>query len=163
MLCFPDGSDLLADLADLLDPSSPPPLSALLDYDGSVAPRLRESLARANAALASGPVPADAIEAHSEAIDVTVPVQCLVEDGGRLAMFEGTKSDLAGFYDPTPSAAADSDGEEGGDKEEEEAESLQAEKQLLVVYLYQGARHRVAVADSEPLRLPRNAHRIADS
>ena len=36
------------------------------------------------------------------AVDVTVPVQCLVEDSGRLSLQEATKAELAGFYDPAP-------------------------------------------------------------
>ena len=38
----------------------------------------------------------------SAAVDVTVPVQCLVEDSGRLSLHEATKAELAGFYDPAP-------------------------------------------------------------
>ena len=36
------------------------------------------------------------------AADVTVPVQCLVEDNGRLALHEASKAELAGFHDPAP-------------------------------------------------------------
>ena len=96
---------------------------------------------------------------HPEVIDVTVPVQCLVEDNSRLIIYEGrtmryfkiatyfldcwilsggNKSDLAGFYDPAP---------------------LEEVKQLLVRYNYQGRLHEVMVNDSEGLKLPRTAHR----
>ena len=50
--------------------------------------RLRELLLSGSAAV--------------EAVDVTVPVQCLVEDSGRLSLQEATKAELAGFYDPAP-------------------------------------------------------------
>ena len=40
--------------------------------------------------------------AAGPAVDVTVPVQCLVEDSGRLSLHEATKAELAGFYDPAP-------------------------------------------------------------
>ncbi len=76
----------------------------------------------------------------------------------RLTLFEGTKSDLAGFYDPTPSAALAEGGH--GVLASEEEEDGRDRKELLVLYLYQGARHRVLAGDAEALRMPRNAHRI---
>ena len=42
------------------------------------------------------------ISVAAGAVDVTVPVQCLVEDSGRLSLHEATKAELAGFYDPAP-------------------------------------------------------------
>ena len=36
------------------------------------------------------------------AADVTVPLQCLVEDSGRLSLHEASKAELSGFYDPAP-------------------------------------------------------------
>ena len=71
--------------------------------------------------------------------DVTVPVQCLVEDNSRLMVHEGSKASLAGFHDPAPT---------------------DEEKRLLVRYLYQGRPHQVVIGDLESLRLPRTAHRL---
>eukprot|EP00095_Tigriopus_kingsejongensis_P005439 maker-scaffold224_size251237-snap-gene-0.18 protein:Tk05439 transcript:maker-scaffold224_size251237-snap-gene-0.18-mRNA-1 annotation:"-like protein subfamily c member 11" len=73
-------------------------------------------------------------------IDVTVPVQCLVEEHSRLALYEGNKYDLGGFYDPCP---------------------LEEDKSLLVRYLYQGQVHQVVICDQDPVRLPKNAHRLS--
>lgn len=91
---------------------------------------------------------------------MTVPVQCLVEDRSRVTLFEGTKSDLAGFYDPSPSGgpADGDDDDEGGD--DGEADAGASDKALLVLYLYQGVRHRVLAGDLEGLRMPKNNHRI---
>ena len=81
------------------------------------------------------------VAAHKEDIvDVTIPVQCLVEDNSRLTLFEGSKSDLVGFYDPNPSEVD--------------------EKQLLVRYLYQNLVHQVLIKDDESLKLPKTAHRL---
>ena len=61
------------------------------DYASSPgAVRLRELLLSGSATAAAA------------AVDVTVPVQCLVEDSGRLSLQEATKAELAGFYDPAP-------------------------------------------------------------
>ena len=73
-------------------------------------------------------------------IDVTVPVQCLVESG-RLTFFDGSKADLAGFYDPC-------------------ALLHDEQKHLLVRYYYQNTLHQVLVPDEEAHKLPKTAHRI---
>ncbi len=75
-----------------------------------------------------------------ELVDVTVPVQCLVEDNSRLTLYESaSKADLAGFHDPAPT---DDD------------------KRLLVRYLYQGRVHQVVFGDLEGAKMPRTAHRL---
>ena len=71
-------------------------------------------------------------------INVTIPVQCLVEDQSKLILFEGSKGSLAGFYDP----CSDDD------------------KNLVVHYLYQGKHHQVVIRDEEPLRCPRLGHQL---
>jgi len=90
----------------------------------------------------------------AEAADVTVPVQCLVEDGGRLNLFEGSKSDLAGFYDPTPY-------DDGGGEDEEGSAGGKAKHKLLVLYSFGDEAHAAAARDSEAMRLPRAAHRAS--
>jgi hypothetical protein len=66
-------------------------------------------------------------------IDVTIPVQCLVEESSRLV--------LAGFYDLL---------------DEEDA------KHLLIRYSYQGQLHQVVIGDLEQVRCPRNAHQLPE-
>jgi hypothetical protein len=74
-------------------------------------------------------------------IDVTIPVQCLVEESSRLVLYEGSKSGLAGFYDLL---------------DEEDA------KHLLIRYSYQGQLHQVVIGDLEQVRCPRNAHQLPE-
>jgi hypothetical protein len=75
---FPETEELLVNL----DPS---PSEVLPPDTGDVASRFP------NLDLKSRP----------DIIDVTIPVQCLVEEGSKLNLYEGgSKSDLAGFYDP---------------------------------------------------------------
>jgi len=121
-----DSGELLISLDGIPLPTSPSEGGDYASSPGAV--RLRELLMLGSAAAA--------------AVDVTVPVQCLVEDSGRLSLQEATKAELAGFYDPAPA---------------------DEEKQLLVRYLYQSRVHQVVVGDSEGLRLPKNAHRVASS
>ena len=78
---------------------------------------------------------------YSELVDVTVPVQSLVESG-RLTFFEGSKADLAGFYDPC-------------------ALLHDEQKHLLLRYSYQNAIHQVLLSDEEGLKIPKTAHRMA--
>lgn len=76
----------------------------------------------------------------SKVIDVTVPVQCQVKDS-RLFLTESSKSNLTGFYDPCP----------------------EEEKMLRIRYLFRGAVHEVTVGDKEPVRLPKQSHKIQPS
>ncbi len=80
-----------------------------------------------------------------EIVDVTIPVQCLVEDPSRLILYEGSKSSLAGFFDP-----CFADAKEGGSET----------NHLLVRYSYKGHLHQVVISDQEQLRLPKNTHRL---
>ena len=77
----------------------------------------------------------------SELVDVTVPVQSLVESG-RLTFFEGSKADLAGFYDPC-------------------ALLHDEQKHLLIRYSYQNSIHQVLLPDEEGLKLPKTIHRMS--
>jgi len=77
----------------------------------------------------------------SELVDVTVPVQSLVESG-RLTFFEGSKADLAGFYDPC-------------------ALLHDEQKHLLIRYSYQNSIHQVLLPDEEGLKLPKTVHRMS--
>ncbi|KAK9501125.1 hypothetical protein O3M35_002228 [Rhynocoris fuscipes] len=70
-------------------------------------------------------------------IDVTIPLQCLVKDS-KLIVYESTKSQLPGFYDPC----------------------VGEEKALYVQYLFHSQMHQTTVADNEPLRIPRQSHRV---
>ncbi|XP_068753709.1 dnaJ homolog subfamily C member 11-like isoform X2 [Montipora capricornis] len=82
-------------------------------------------------------------EAHrrpTKVIDVTVPVQCQVKDS-RLFLTESSKSNLSGFYDPCP----------------------EEEKMLRVRYLFREAIHEVTVGDEEPVKIPKQSHKIQAS
>jgi len=74
---------------------------------------------------------------EEESLCVTVPVQCLVKDS-KLILHESSKSQLPGFYDPCP-------GED---------------KSLRVRYMFHGLLHQVTLADTEPLRIPKQSHRV---
>lgn len=80
------------------------------------------------------------LASHSEIIDVTIAVQCLVEEPSKLVLYEGSKIGLAGFFDPCFAS--------------EDA------KHLLIRYLYQGRLHQVLIQDNEQLRCPRLAHQL---
>ena len=73
-----------------------------------------------------------------EIVNVTVPIQCLVEEESRLILYEGSKSGLAGFYDPCE----------------------ESDKHLLIQYLYRGQIHQAQITDREQLRCPRMAHQL---
>ncbi|XP_077458069.1 dnaJ homolog subfamily C member 11-like [Stigmatopora argus] len=73
----------------------------------------------------------------AKVIDVTVPLQCLVKDS-KLILTETSKAGLPGFYDPCV-------GEEKG---------------LKLLYQFRGVMHQVISADTEPLRIPKQSHRI---
>ena len=84
------------------------------------------------------------VETHlsdlDKVVNVTVPLQCLVEAPSRLVLYSGKKSGLAGFYDPCP--------------------NQNEEKQLLIRYLYQGKVHYVQVEETSQLRIPRISHQL---
>ncbi|XP_067005008.1 dnaJ homolog subfamily C member 11 isoform X1 [Anabrus simplex] len=79
----------------------------------------------------------DAPAQQDEVIDVTIPLQCLVKDS-KLVLHESSKSQLPGFYDPC----------------------MGEEKSLMVQYLYHNQLHEVTVGDTEPLRIPKQTHRV---
>lgn len=80
------------------------------------------------------------LSALSEIINVTIPVQCLVEQPSRLILYAGSKLGLAGFFDPCGAGV---------------------EKQLLIRYTFQNKMHQVIIRDDEQLRCPRLAHQLA--
>lgn len=89
-----------------------------------------------------------------EIIEVTIPIQCLVEDS-RLNLFAGSKSDLAGFFDPVLKLnSPEDDGFASPDKKSDN------NKHLLIRYSYQGNLHQVIIPDEEGIRIPKNTHRI---
>ncbi|XP_037535160.1 dnaJ homolog subfamily C member 11 [Nematolebias whitei] len=73
----------------------------------------------------------------AKVIDVTVPLQCLVKDS-KLILTEASKAGLPGFYDPC----------------------VGEEKSLKLLYQFRGVMHQVISADTEPLRIPKQTHRI---
>lgn len=78
-------------------------------------------------------------ESASQVLDVTVPLNFLVNDSGRLKLHEGVKkSGIMGFCDSCPGEP----------------------KQLYVQYTYGGNRYEVLVDDYEELFIPQEAHRI---
>ncbi|XP_027360495.1 chaperone protein dnaJ 13 [Abrus precatorius] len=79
------------------------------------------------------------LESTSEVIDVTIPLNFLVSDSGRLKLHDGVKkSGIMGFYDPCPGEP----------------------KQLYVEYAYAGNQHKVWVGDHEELQIPQGGHMI---
>ncbi|OXC69014.1 hypothetical protein AYX13_02303 [Cryptococcus neoformans] len=75
-------------------------------------------------------------EGEKEVIDVTIPVQALVQDG-RLYIPGGKgKHNIIGFYDPC----------------------IGENKKLRVRYLFRGKMHEVTVDDTSPLRAPVRTH-----
>ncbi|KAL3829885.1 hypothetical protein ACJIZ3_018687 [Penstemon smallii] len=78
-------------------------------------------------------------EVASQVIDVTVPLNFLVNDAGQLKLHEGVKkSGIMGFCDPCPGEA----------------------KQLYVEYTYAGTQYEVTAGDYEELVIPQERHRV---
>ncbi|XP_059384826.1 dnaJ homolog subfamily C member 11-like [Carassius carassius] len=73
----------------------------------------------------------------AKVIDVTVPLQCLVKDS-KLNLTKASKAGLPGFYDPC----------------------VGEEKSLKMLYQFRGAIHQVLSGDTEPLKIPKQSHRI---
>ncbi|CAI0503186.1 unnamed protein product [Linum tenue] len=74
-----------------------------------------------------------------QAIDVTVPLNFLVNDSGQLKLHKGVKkSGIMGFCDPSPGEP----------------------KQLLVEYTYRGQKFKVIVDDYDELLIPQHAHLV---
>ena len=80
-----------------------------------------------------------------DVINVTIPVQCLVEESSRIILYEGSKSGLAGFFDP-----CNTDDEDDS-------------RHLLIRYSYQGKIHQTLIKDQEQLRCPRSTHQLLNS
>ncbi|XP_015600252.1 dnaJ homolog subfamily C member 11 [Cephus cinctus] len=80
----------------------------------------------------------DGVNGHrDEVIDVTIPLQCLVKDS-KLVLHNASKSQLPGFYDPC----------------------VGEDKQLLLQYLFHTQTHECLIKDNEPLRIPKQSHRV---
>ncbi|XVE57661.1 hypothetical protein DITRI_Ditri04bG0107500 [Diplodiscus trichospermus] len=78
-------------------------------------------------------------ELASQVLDVTLPLNFLVNDSEQLKLHDGVKkSGIMGFCDPCPDEP----------------------KQLYVEYTYRGERYEVVVDDYEELLIPQAAHRI---
>ncbi|XP_023330820.1 dnaJ homolog subfamily C member 11 isoform X2 [Eurytemora carolleeae] len=77
-------------------------------------------------------------EENSSFIDITVPLQCTVEDS-RLILWEGSKCNLPGVWDPAP----------------------EDDKYILIKYLYQNSVHQVFCPETGSIKLPKTAHRIS--
>ncbi|KAL5168171.1 Chaperone protein dnaJ 13 [Glycine soja] len=78
-------------------------------------------------------------ESTSEVIDVTIPLNFLVNDSGQLKLHEGVKkSGIMGFCDPYPGSP----------------------KELYVEYVYAGNQYKVWAGDYEELQIPQGSHRI---
>lgn len=92
------------------------------------------------------------LKSRPDVIDVTIPIQCLVEDGGKLTLYDGgSKTDLAGFYDPCAPTTLEMI------RQQEERDP---EKHLLIRYLYQNLEHQVIIGDSEGVKLPKTSHKL---
>ncbi|KAF7137926.1 hypothetical protein RHSIM_Rhsim07G0108200 [Rhododendron simsii] len=78
-------------------------------------------------------------ELASQVLDVTLPLNFLVNESGQLKLHEGVKkSGIMGFCDPCPGEP----------------------KQLHVEYTYQGEQYEAVVGDYEELLIPQAVHRI---
>jgi len=106
---------------------------------------VKELLPEVNAMLeigskSSGPIENvdSQLSSVPEVVNVTIPVQCLVEEESRLILYEGSKSGLAGFFDPCE------------DKD----------KHLVIQYSYRGQIHQAQIQDREQLRCPRIVHQL---
>lgn len=78
-------------------------------------------------------------ESAHEIMDVTIPLNFLVNDSGQLKLHEGVKkSGIMGFCDPCPGKP----------------------KKLHVKYTYGGNRFEVEVGDFQELLIPQEAHRV---
>ncbi|KAI3453477.1 hypothetical protein Pfo_010140 [Paulownia fortunei] len=78
-------------------------------------------------------------EMASQIMDVTVPLNFLVNDSGQLKLHEGVKkSGIMGFCDPCPGEP----------------------KQLYVEYTYGGTRYEVTVDDYDELLIPQERHKV---
>ncbi|KAL9285089.1 hypothetical protein ACSQ67_024528 [Phaseolus vulgaris] len=78
-------------------------------------------------------------ESTSDVIDVTIPLNFLVNDSGELKLHEGVKkSGIMGFCDPCPGRP----------------------KELYVEYVYAGNQYQVWAGDYEKLEIPKGSHRI---
>ena len=62
----------------------------------------------------------------------------LVEEESQLILYEGSKSGLAGFYDPCE----------------------ESDKHLLIQYLYRGQIHQAQITDREQLHCPKMAYQL---
>ncbi|KAK5581141.1 hypothetical protein RB653_001169 [Dictyostelium firmibasis] len=71
-------------------------------------------------------------------IDVTIPLQYLVEDSKLVLHSNNKKSDLLGFWDPR----------------------ISEEKQLKVTYFFQNRLHRITVNDIDQLLIPLKSHLV---
>lgn len=79
-------------------------------------------------------------EVASQVIDVTIPLNFLVNESGHLKLHEGIKkSGIMGFCDPCPEES----------------------KQLLVEYTYGSDQYEVMVNDYEELVIPQESHRLS--
>ncbi|XP_072035255.1 LOW QUALITY PROTEIN: dnaJ homolog subfamily C member 11-like [Amphiura filiformis] len=79
-------------------------------------------------------------ELDTNVIDVTIPLQCQVKDS-KLLLTDVSKANLPGFYDPC----------------------LGEDKSLRVRYQFRQGLHECTVTDKEPLRIPKQSHRLETS
>ncbi|CAA0841850.1 Chaperone protein dnaJ 13 [Striga hermonthica] len=78
-------------------------------------------------------------EEASQILDVTIPLNFLVNDSGQLKLHEGVKkSGIMGFCDPCPGET----------------------KQLHVEYTYGSSRYEITVGDYDELQIPQERHKI---
>ncbi|MQL99558.1 hypothetical protein Taro_032281 [Colocasia esculenta] len=78
-------------------------------------------------------------DVSSEVLDVTIPLNFLVNDAGQLKLHKGIKkSGIMGFCDPCPGEP----------------------KQLFVEYTYNGQNYQVIVDDQDEMLIPHDGHRI---
>ena len=75
-----------------------------------------------------------------------------MEDGSRLSFYDGgSKTDLAGFYDPCAPTTLE---------QIQQQEEKEPEKYLLIRYSYQNYQHQVLIADDEGVKLPKTSHKL---
>eukprot|EP00096_Caligus_rogercresseyi_P005907 TRINITY_DN21970_c0_g1_i1.p1 TRINITY_DN21970_c0_g1~~TRINITY_DN21970_c0_g1_i1.p1 ORF type:complete len:605 (-),score=145.05 TRINITY_DN21970_c0_g1_i1:145-1959(-) len=82
----------------------------------------------------------------TDLLDVTLPVQCLLEEGSQIIFHEGSKASLPGFFKPI--------------SQDDLEEYTSNAPHLLIRYSYQHSLHQAILTDREMLRIPKASHKI---
>ncbi|XP_040567625.1 dnaJ homolog subfamily C member 11 [Lepeophtheirus salmonis] len=87
----------------------------------------------------------DAPSVHSDILEVTLPVQCLIEEGSKITFHEGSKSNIPGFFRPLVL---------------DDLNEYSSKINFLIRYRYQNVLHQVLSTDLETFRIPLSSHKL---